>query len=242
MVINSYDSARSVADEPHWIEFVQGVGGALVAPLITRQGVKNADFIFPAYKTIVEMKIIESEIGLDNNMKERIYKISEKYDSIPQNVAWPKFENEISEILIKPLRRIVTKANQQIKQTKIELNLPAYSGIILLVNDNTRSIDANLMINIVAKAMLRGNFGSTNAVIYLTNHYVAVKGHPIASLLWVPMYRSDDDHHLSDFINWLGRKWFDYVEKEDGPFDGREERDGLDPGALQVASGSYRPF
>ena len=41
-----YSKMRGVVDEPHWQEFVQTVGGELVAPLITRQGVKNADFLF----------------------------------------------------------------------------------------------------------------------------------------------------------------------------------------------------
>jgi hypothetical protein len=39
-----YSKLKSIADEPHWNEFVQSVGGELVAPLIKRQGVKSADY------------------------------------------------------------------------------------------------------------------------------------------------------------------------------------------------------
>ena len=51
-----YSKCKSIADEPHWNDFVQSVGGELVHPLIKRQGVKNADYLFPANKVVAELK------------------------------------------------------------------------------------------------------------------------------------------------------------------------------------------
>ena len=52
---------RSVADEPHWQEFVKRTGGELIAPLITRQKVQNADFLFRHDRVVIELKVLETE-------------------------------------------------------------------------------------------------------------------------------------------------------------------------------------
>lgn len=74
------------------------------------------------------------------------------------------------------------------------------------------------------------------------NHHVEFPGDPYARLVWAPVYRASDDEGLREFINWLGRKWFDFCETEVGPSDDRIEGDDLTLNGGVVITSSQRIY
>lgn len=149
---------RSVADEPHWQEFVKLAGGELVAPLITRQKVQNADFIFRHDRVVIELKVLETEF-LD--APSVVSKIEAAFDrnpnGDPNDLAAP-LGRELLKILRAPLQRIIKKANRQIRETKQELGLVGWRGIIVMVNDGFRALSPDLVMRLCSD---RGTLKST---------------------------------------------------------------------------------
>jgi len=118
-----------LADEPHWNEFVVEFGGELVAPLIKRAGVKNADYLFREQRIIAELKILQTEFF--DPLLIRIGQAAAKLIQDPTDEAFDLFERFLFPTLEAPLKRIIKNANRQIKETKAVLGLPNHRGIIL---------------------------------------------------------------------------------------------------------------
>jgi hypothetical protein len=68
-----------------------------------------------------------------------------------------------------------------------------------------------------------GANSSIDGFIYHTNHFVHVPGNEYAQLLWITSYADNAPDSLIQFVDDLGRAWFDFIERIQGPFDTREE-------------------
>jgi|GEM_PF-6734688 len=105
-----YGEIRGIADEPHWNEFVLSVGGELVSPLIKRQSVKNADYIFPAAKVVAELKIIETEMAHSEEMLAKVDAAIASHPGVhPDDPKQPLFW-KLWNLLRAPLQRVVKKS------------------------------------------------------------------------------------------------------------------------------------
>ncbi len=235
-----YSKRRGVADEPHWNEFVLMAGGELVAPHIKRQGIKNADYMFPTARVIAELKIIETEFAHTEQTLEKVDALAAKYPNVSPDDATMPLHDELIQIIRKTLQRIINKANRQIKETKIELGLDAWNGVIICVNDGFRGVLPLLSRGLLGDILAKTSYTNTDALIYQTNHFVEIPSSPYALLLWAPMYspRASDD--LVTFVNDLGRKWRAYAESIAGPYDVSTEVETLDLSQASVVSGVYR--
>lgn len=235
-----YSQMRSVADEPHWQEFVKRTRGELVAPLITRQNVQNADFLFRHDRVVIELKVLETEF-LD--APSVVSKIEAAFDRNPNgdpNDLTAPLGRELLKILRAPLQRIIKKANRQIRETKQELGLVGWSGIIVMVNDGFRALAPDLVMRLCSDILAGDSYSSADAFIYQTNHYIEVPGNPYALLLWAPLYSEKSGQDLVEFVNELGRQWRKYAEDADGPFDYSEEQEFMDLSRSAVVAGPTR--
>jgi hypothetical protein len=229
-----YSRLRGIADEAHWNAFVPTVGGELVSPLIHRQGVKNADYLFRTSKVIAELKVLETEFTHTPETFEKIKRLmnSKSEDS--------NFQNELLRILKTPLQQIIKKANRQIRETKNELGLTGFRGVVICVNDGFRGIRPQTVIGLLAQILNSESYNSMRCLIYQTNHYVEIPESPSTVLLWAPMYSPKADDDLVDFVNDLGRGWRKYANKIDGPFDFSEEIGDIDWNRTYVVDGILR--
>lgn len=235
-----YSQMRSIADEPHWNAFVQSIGGELIAPLIKRQGVQNADYLFREAKVIAELKVLETEFAHTTEMLAKVDALIAKYPGVRPDDPSQPLRSELLHQLTKPLQRIINKANRQIKETKSELGLLDYRGVLICVNDNFRGSPPGFVRDLIGHILAGTSYKSTTAVIYQTNHYVELIEFPYAVLLWAPMYSPEAGSDLVDFINDLGRKWRAYAERVEGPYDFSEERPELRLDEATVVSGVFR--
>jgi hypothetical protein len=235
-----YSKRRGVADEPHWNEFVLMAGGELVAPHIKRQGIKNADYMFPTARVIAELKIIETEFAHTKETLEKVDALAARYPDVSPDDPTKPLRDELIQLLRKPLQRIINKANRQIKETKNELGLRTWKGVTIFVNDGFRGVPPLLSRGLLGDILARTSYTSTNAVIYQTNHFIEMPSSPYALLLWAPMYSKRAGDDLVTFVNDLGRKWRAYAESIAGPYDFSGEHETLDLSRASVVSGVYR--
>lgn len=236
-----YSQRKGVADEPNWQEFVQGLGGGeLVAPLITRQGVKNADFLFRQARVVAELKVLETEFLDTESIRQKVADAFERYPGADPKDQGSPLRRELLRILRTPLQRIVNKANRQIKETKQELGLVGWRGIIIIVNDGFRGLPPGFVMGLIASILDGKSYSSADGFIYQTNHYVELADNPYAVLLWAPLYDPKADDDLVDFVNDLGRNWRKFSEAKDGPYDYSGEQEAVDLASALVVTGPGR--
>lgn len=224
MAVTDYSSLRGCADEAHWNEFVVKVGGELVAPLICKQGVENADYLFRADEVVIELKVLETEFLREGTMRKRVHVALSRYPGIDPGDRSRPLNRELLNIFRTPLQRIFKKANRQIKSTAEALGISRARGILVCINDGFRDPPPGLVVDLFRELLHGPHYRSVSAVIYQTNHYVELEDSPFAHLLWMPSYAGDPPDDLVEFIDDLGRKWGRYAEAVDGPFDVSIER------------------
>ncbi len=74
-----WSAEKGIADEAHFNEFVTEVGGVLVTPLIKREGVKNADYLFRDACVVGEHKIMETDFAQTPETLARVDAVFAKY-------------------------------------------------------------------------------------------------------------------------------------------------------------------
>ncbi|MUO77905.1 hypothetical protein GOZ78_03200 [Agrobacterium vitis] len=235
-----YSKLKGVADEKHFDEFIKRIGGERVDPLITRSGVKKADYLFRDAGVVVELKILETEFAHTEEAEAKFTKLLNEYEGFEAAAAEQAIWRGALEILRAPLQRIIRKANTQIRETKQELGLVGYEGVLLCVNDNFRGVSPKIAESLISHILAGAHFRSICASIYLTNHHIEHPNRKDALFLWAPRYSPQASDKLQTFINELGRRWFDYSEEQIGPFISREEHETFDLTPASVVTGLRR--
>lgn len=230
-------TTRGIADEKHWVQFIPRVGGELVAPHIKRQGVKNADFMFSDARVVLELKVVVTELAHSEQMLARVEALSVQF---PDGFSDPRLERELFSILRAPIKRILKTANRQIRETKQELGLVGWRGLIVLVNDGFRGAPPDLVMDLVNDVMANESYSSCDGLIYQTNHLVELRDNPYANWLWVPMYNPRKSNDFVEFVNYIGRAWRAFHEEIGGPFEYSAEHETMDFSNSYVVNGPTR--
>ncbi|MBE9095756.1 hypothetical protein [Tychonema sp. LEGE 07203] len=223
--------------------FVQNIGGQKISDILPGDpSFQNANYLFRNESVIAELKTLQTDFGTTDSFRDKHIKLLEKYISDGRMTFGAIFRSaerpeEYSKDLLRLFRpalcRILKKANQQIKETKKELNFANNHGIILLVNDDFISLEPRFITSIICE-VLTHSYSSIDAFVYLTlNHYVDIPGNDYANLLWIPVYSERAPSSLVDFVNKLGSQWCDFLEVEVGEFDNKVVTD--DPSAILQA-------
>lgn len=206
---------RHIADEAHWNEFVLECGGELIAPLISRQGVQNADYMFREQLFVVELKELRTEFF--DPLMVRIGQAAKELnegpmeEDLPTEEAFQKFERKQFSILEAPLQRILKKANRQIRESKAELGLHDYRGLVVCINDDFIGFPPFLVTDLLHRILARERFSSIQGLVYLTNHAVRLPGQEDPAFLWWPYVGGDKPKEVETFADWLGDRWADYA-------------------------------
>jgi hypothetical protein len=215
--------------EPTWDEFITLQKGEKVSDLLIKSPTfQNADYIFRTSGVVGELKQLETELSETdayfrkfNNLQERL--VAEKPNWKPLLFGgindYPKwYWSEYLRIYRTPLARILKKANRQIRETKSYFSLQQPRGILLFVNDGFTGISP-LRVIALAASLLQQSYSSIDCFIYLTvNRYVEIPSSEMANLVWAPTYSDRAETFLVDFVDSLGRSWFDFLEQKIGHF------------------------
>ena len=220
---------KGCADEATFNLFVERFGGRRIDAIHHALEVQNADYVFPEDKVIIELKTIETEIHNTDQFREKMTvlnrRILARFKKGPLSLD-PVVQREwlkgFVDLYRPPIARLIKKANAQIKSTSQNLGYADYKGVLLLVNDGLKELPPRLMLPTLGR-VLTGSCSSIRAVIYLTNHYVIIPGDEYGRIIWAPLYANpDEDDQLVEFVNRLGKEWFDFCEELGLPSDDRQ--------------------
>ena len=122
-------------------------------------------------------------------------------------------------VLRKPLEKITTKANKQIKVTTDTLKLNKPLGVVLYVMDGFHSLDPNLIMDIIEDPITR-HFSAVHGFIFTSlrrrvkiSRFDDDLGYlPFLKRLIFKRLNSRENILLTTFIDQLGKKWFQFLE------------------------------
>lgn len=215
--------------EASWRDFVRVVGGQVVEDIVPEpRTFENADFFFPSAGVVAELKEIETEFDRSAAFREgfrsligRVMKEDPDWKPLllGGSGAHPKwFSHELIRLFRPPLSRILKKGNRQIRETKAHFNVITPSGMLVMVNDGFTALEPHY-VRALACDLLVNSYSSVDCFLYLTvNRYVEIEGSNVPRLLWMPSYSKSAPDSLVTFVDDLGRKWFDFLETQIGPF------------------------
>ena len=229
--------------EDTWHRFVRSAGGKVVADLLPASpSFENADYFFPDVQVVAEqLKEIQTEFMATTSSRSGLEGllgrlVAEQPDWRPKLFGGdgkypPWFTQEFVRLARPPISRILKKANVQLRETKQHLNIDAFSGVLLLVNDGFTELPPDIVQALICNLLLH-SYSSIDCFVYLSvNRYVEVSGSDEPKLLWHPTYSQRAADSLVQFVEALGRRWFDFLEREVGPFTNRIETE--DRGTLR---------
>jgi hypothetical protein len=163
------------SDENFWDRFIAANDGFRCdEKLSVPEGIRSADYIFFKSKIIVELKSIEAD-PLDNN------DVLLKMQNVDLDQTIMLQNEQAKEIYVayfhKRLKKIISSANQQIRESIKVVNDPSYRGIVVVVDSAFDAID----IHEAGKCFSRilGNestYSSLDCCIYLPSRYAILDG------------------------------------------------------------------
>lgn len=234
--------------EGSWREFVRSVGGEVVEELLPEpRTFQNADFLFRSLPVVAELKEVETEFGRSSAVREGfralIGRVMEEDPNwrpllLSGSGEYPKwFSREFVRLFRPAVSRVLKKANRQIRETKAHFGISEPTGMLVFVNEGFTELEPHF-VRAVACDLLVNSYSSVDCFLYMTvNRYVEVAGSDVPRLLWMPSYSERATDSLVQFVDDLGRKWYDFLEAKIGPFTiPREEVPQGDDNACTVLS------
>jgi len=226
--VNKMNNANHIDIEVAFDAFVKSIGGVVLkAELDPSPDFENADYVFHDLQIVAELKCLQ-----ENKLDDPLYmqKIDEAWqrwkkaglvegdtpDRILLNQLPELCAKELVSIGSRPLKRIVEKANRQIRETKANRNLPAYKGLLLLANDGNFALPANTQDGLVG-GILSNKYSSIDSyVLFSVNMTSQVPGVDIPCMVWIPRGRSMTQSIPPNFLTFLRDRWVDFHEKLSG--------------------------
>lgn len=215
--------------EKTWREFVRSLGGQVIEDIIPEpREFENADFLFPAIPSVLELKEIVTAFDRSQAFHKGFGALMKRvmdedpnwrpllFGGTGKHPEW--FNSELVRLFRPPLTRILKKANRQIRDTKAHLKISSSTGTLLLVNDGFTVIEPHFIRALVGDILLN-SYSSIDCFVYMTvNRYVEVTCSDVPRLLWMPSYSDKAPDTLVKFVDDLGRRWYDFLETKIGPF------------------------
>jgi hypothetical protein len=210
-------------------ELVRDHGGAIVLreKLSKSPIFNNADNIFHFEKIIAELKCL-TEDNIDsasnrlrtNRLVEDYYSAgkirSRTIDESNWNDLPRELQTRIYEFTTRSIKKRIQKADIQIRETKRELNLDQYRGLLVLANDGIVSLPPAAFIQ-AALLVLRRSFREINYLVYLTaNLLTALRETPMPTLFWIGVDLQKGPKMDVNFTDRLGRNWRRLVCRKTG--------------------------
>lgn len=214
-------------------EFIEKNNGILIKTTIS----KNPDFQNCDYKMefdkntiLIELKSLEVDFAnhenkdttqrLNNLVNKWIVKNELSFGALWDRSLFTHEQNiEYLETKFITLKRILKKANRQIRETKKYYQDENASGMVILIDDGVDSAEIQEIFTLVSHFLIR-EFSQIDAFVLMTmNSYLHIPNDKYARQIWMPAYAIDAPSYLLNFVNQLGRKWSDFFGGKIGGWD-----------------------
>ena len=182
---------------------VRKVGGDVVSDLLKTKSppFDNADYLFRSANVVAELKCLDKNTIADPQF---LAKLSSTYSKLVKANRAPPIRGrriitladiaaydqraafEFVEPFKQRLRKVVIKANKQIRETAKHFNIPDSRGLLVLANDGDLGFEIDMTMHLLDR-LFRSQFSSIDSVLYFTaNVTVNVPGFR-PSLFWAPV-------------------------------------------------------
>lgn len=213
--------------EETWHQFIRSTNGKVVSDLLPPSpSFDNADYLFVDEKVVAELKEIQTEFLSTEASHKGFEELLERL--VREDPKWrptlfggngkypPWFHTEFVKLARPPISRVIKKANRQLRETKKHFGISTATGVLLLVNDGFTGLAPDL-VHALTCDLLVHSYSSIDCFVYLNvNRYVEIAGSNEPKLIWHPTYSNRADDSLTEFIDALGRRWFDFLEPQIG--------------------------
>lgn len=223
------DLQHSFDVEPLFDQFVQSTGGELIKNLIPHSpNFENADYIFRTENVLAELKCLQADFALPKAIQQKVHNLYRKWigeGSITFEMIFRPRElprdkrRKLQRLYSEPIRRVIKKANRQLRTTAEKFSMPDAQKLLLLANDGLYSIESLPIISITA-SILQREFSSIQGFVYFTvNSYIEIPGDDYARQIWVSLYDDSASDDLVAFVDRLGEQWFHFFGAKIGGWD-----------------------
>lgn len=206
------------------------MGGDLVQ---NRLGTKspdfeNADYVFSKENIITELKILEKDPSVDVELQKKIQATFNKWEKqgilvfgnghveskdLPVKMQW-----ELARIYSEPVRRVIKKANRQIRDTKDRLKMTTARGLVIIVNDGNYTLEPEHF-GFAAHQSLTTDFSNIHGASLVTVNMVTKKaGIPTSLKLWMDYVRNNTDEIDPAFLLRFRMAWTQLYSSLTGEF------------------------
>lgn len=226
--------------EETFTEFVRTFRGADVLPRFVPNIPKstlNADYYFPEDDVIAELKTLEVDALDLKTIDRRImasykwlgYQLEDYTDFLFGKKYLPDDVNKrVFSTISRPIIDAVRKANKQIISSRRLLGRPEAKGLILVANSGNFGFPPVQLMNVVLKGFERLNDSNKDGIVYFTPNVYHDVGDGVPYEIWVPIANEHGDE-LQQFIDSLGKAWFDYRENTGQLSVSRKENSDFSP-------------
>lgn len=210
---------RRIQIEREFDHVVRATGGLIVSELVGKSPqFDNADYVFHDQKIIAELKCLREDKSNDTSTQSRLRRLWIKWrqkgivrGSVPARIdsrgLSAACQTEMYRELGKPLKRRIQKANKQIRETKIALELPDYRGVLFIANNGNFLFGPAAMIHCIQMALQREFREIRNFVFFTANMHSVMKGVDRPVLFWIPFDMQSDAAIPEKFFRTLYEKW-----------------------------------
>ena len=177
---------------------VRRMGGSVIDDQLRDANFVNADYWFPDYEVVGELKCLSEDLSSSRSFNDRVSCLYASW--IERGLVPPRYGRvslslrgiplECAREFLHLIKRrfevnVLKKANAQIKGIKKHLCRPDAKGLLLLANDGNYLLPPGVMAHLLARAT-RGQHRSINSVIYFSVNVLAVvPGISDPALFWV---------------------------------------------------------
>lgn len=161
---------------------IPAIGGVHVRSLVgDRPPFENADFLFRADGVIAELKCLDEDRIVDAAVIQAATDLYLQELSSDQSLPIifgtihlttqgrsEAFTRKIASLYEKPIKRLVEKANRQIKNTATALSLRAAKGMLIVANNRHSALDPAHARYLLQRVLKRQTYSSINSVVYVS--------------------------------------------------------------------------
>ncbi len=211
-------------------EFMVCIKGRRVDEILSSKvDFANADYQIEDANCLIELKTLETNqadesvfikklSSLNKSPFEKILKSDNKNSSISDDL-FNQFLGSIEDAIYPRIKKVIIKANKQIRETKINLGLDSHFGVVWIVNERSILLEPKVLKNLVAKVLDTNSLTSIQAVIISNvNLHVAASDKKVPHLYWIPIFKINKDKEkvdetIWDIVHTIGLAWEVHVRK-----------------------------
>jgi hypothetical protein len=213
--------------EKEFAKCVRGIGGVVLDDQLKNPSFSNADYWFPKYRVVSELKRLSENLSEKEDFKKEI---SLLYQTWVKKKLVPPAPSKVFRINTKDMpeqcalefieiikKRVesstIKKANRQIKETKEFLNAKDAKGLLLLLNDGNLIMNPDLVIYLL-KRILNKECTSINSVIYFSvNPKVFAPNVNLPASFWIDAIFPEREAADKTLRDELQNAWFAHYSK-----------------------------